>query len=412
VKHASEKLSRPRSKLALLSLMLSALALLVTMWIVVPAAHTFLWLVAVGASEWSLWLGAFGFAGALLGLISLTRKKSRKGIVACAFGLLTVALALYPPLAVYKLAKANEVELSLARYTFGSKIENSNPPQLFTFSTINGQSLQLDFYTPASEVAATSSSSLRPAIIVVHGGSWNGGERGDFPQWNRWLARQGYAVFDIDYRLAPQPNWQTATRDVQCAVRWVKRHAPQLNVDAGRIALLGRSAGGHLALLAAYSHDDPAFVSDCQNSADSNDDTLDHNIVANVRAVVAFYAPTDLRWAYDNPANELVIDGPATLRRFTGGTPQTRSNIYDSASPIAHVNSNAPPTLLIHGGQDQLVRRENMERLARVLDKSNAPHKTLFIPYAQHGFDYNFDGWGAQIVQPVMLRFLRAHLGS
>ena len=136
--------------------MLSALALLVTMWIVVPAAHTFLWLVAVAASEWSLWLGAFGFAGALLGLISLTRKKSRKGIVACAFGLLTVALALYPPLAVYKLAKANEVELSLARYTFGSKIENSNPPQLFTFSTINGQSLQLDFYTPASEVAATS----------------------------------------------------------------------------------------------------------------------------------------------------------------------------------------------------------------------------------------------------------------
>ncbi len=409
MKHASEKLSHPRLKLALLSLLISALALLVAMWIVVPAAHTFLWLVAVGASEWSLWLGAVGFAGALLGLISLTRKKSRKGIAACAFGLLTIALALYPPLAVYQLAKANEVGLSLGRYVFGASTPKTTP-QLFTFSTVNGQSLQLDFYPPASQVAATSVSSLRPAIIVVHGGSWNGGARGDFPQWNRWLAGQGYAVFDVDYRLQPQPNWQTATRDVQCAVRWVKRHAPQLNVDAERIALLGRSAGGHLALLAAYSYDDPAFASDCQNFGDDNDDTLDQNVVANVRAVGAFYAPTDLRWAYDNSANELVIDGPAMLRRFTGGTPQSASNVYDSASPITHVNSNTPPTLLIHGGQDQLVRRENMERLARVLEESSAPHKTLSIPYAQHGFDYNFNGWGAQIVQPVMLRFLRAHL--
>jgi acetyl esterase/lipase len=410
VKHTPETFIPPRSKLAPLSLSISTFALLVAMWIVVPAAHTFLWLVAVGASEWSLWFGALGLVGALLGLIPLKRGRSWQGIVAVVLGLLAVAFACYPPLVAHKVAKANDVHLSLSRYLLGSRIKQSASPQIFTFSTSGGQALQLDFYAPASEVAATMSSPSRPAIIVVHGGSWNGGARGDFPQWNRWLAAQGYAVFDVDYRLAPQPNWQTATSDVCCAVRWVKRHAPQLNIDAQRIALLGRSAGAHLALLAAYAHDDQSFVTTCPNSED--DDALDHKVVADVQAVVAFYTPTDLRWAYDNPANERVIDGPATLRRFTGGTPQTAPSIYDSASPVTYVNSNAPPTLLIHGGRDQLVRRENMERLARVLDEANAPHESLLIPYAQHGFDYNFNGWGAQIVQPVMLRFLRAHLGS
>jgi acetyl esterase/lipase len=256
----------------------------------------------------------------------------------------------------------------------------------------------MDVYLPTNAAANGA------GVIVVHGGSWNGGARNDFPQWNRLLAAHGYTVFDIDYRLAPQPNYLSAAGDVKCAVRWVKNHAAEFKVAPKRIAVLGRSAGAHLVLLAAYSADDARLpATSCMGDGTSEV----------VRAVVSFYAPTDLLWAYDNPANRLVIDGPATLIRFLGGSPRESDEISERfvlASPVAHVSSKTPPTLLIHGGQDQLVRSENMTRLASRLKESNAPHKTLFIPYAQHGFDYNFNGFGAQIAQSEILDFLRENL--
>jgi dipeptidyl aminopeptidase/acylaminoacyl peptidase len=76
------------------------------------------------------------------------------------------------------------------------------------------------------------------------------------------------------------------------------------------------------------------------------------------------------------------------------------------ASPIENVSKNSPPTLLIHGGKDQLVRLENMERLAGKLNELNVVNETLNIPYGQHGFDYNFNGWGSQITKTTILNFL------
>jgi acetyl esterase/lipase len=238
----------------------------------------------------------------------------------------------------------------------------------------------------------------RPAVIVVHGGSWSGGDKTDFPQWDQWLAQQGFAVFDIQYRLGPQPNWQTATADVKCAIGWVKRNAAQYGVDAERIAILGRSAGGHLALLAAYTADEPSLPPSCEASDTS------------VRAVISLYGPADLVWGYNNPANPDVIDGPGTLRRFLGGTPETAAEAFQIASPITHVQPNTPPTLLFHGSRDQLVGQRHAELLSDQLTQANVPHHTVFIPYGQHGFDYNFYGWGSQIMQPVLLDFLQTYV--
>jgi acetyl esterase/lipase len=237
-----------------------------------------------------------------------------------------------------------------------------------------------------------------PAVIVVHGGSWSGGDKSDFPRWNWWLTEQGFVVFDIQYRLAPQPNWQSATGDVKCAIGWVKRNATQYNVDPQRIALLGRSAGGHLALLAAYTPQEPVLGPSCV-APDPG-----------VQAVVSFYGPADLVWGYNNPANPDVIDGPGTLRRFLGGDPLTAADAFAVASPVNHVGSSTPPTLLLHGGRDQLVGQRHTELLTERLQAANAPHQTVYIPYGQHGFDYNFNGWGSQIAQPILLRFLQTYV--
>ena len=103
------------------------------------------------------------------------------------------------------------------------------------------------------------------AVLVVHGGFWSAGQKGEAALQSRRLADLGFTVFDVQYRLTPQPNWQTATGDVKCAIGWVKQHAdtPDWNVDPKKVALLGRSAGGHLALMAAYAPADPELPASC-----------------------------------------------------------------------------------------------------------------------------------------------------
>ncbi len=384
--------------LNVLAIALTSIALLSVIWIIVPAPSYHVWLFSVAVGEWSLWFGALALIGMVLGLIVRAASgKNKLGIASLIIGSIAFITSLYPLFSLLPIASEQGVSFSLKRYFSGfnsSKTQTQNFIT-YTYSQIDGKDLQMDVYSPTNETANNGVS-----VIVVHGGSWNGGMRSDFSQWNCWLAEQGFTVFDIDYRLAPQPNYLTATGDVKCAVRWVKEHAAEFKISPERIALLGRSAGAHLALLAAYSSDDARIPATCACKETSED----------VRAVVSFYAPTDLSWAYDNPANRLVIDGPATLSRFLGGNPHESNEIGERfvlASPVAHVSSDTPPTLLIHGERDQLVRSENMNRLAEKLKEAGVPHKTLFIAYAQHGFDYNFNGFGSQISQVAILGFLR-----
>ncbi|HEY1404031.1 MAG TPA: alpha/beta hydrolase [Pyrinomonadaceae bacterium] len=384
-----------RKTLLIAAFLCGGLATLFAIWIVVPALSFSLFMVAVGASEWSLWFGAAGAAGAGLSLLARATGSGRAAWVALSLGVMACGLSSIPPLSAWRVARENRIELSLRQYLFG--VPDDQAARVVrtteTFATAGGQTLKLDTY-----ISQSTETTLRPAVIVVHGGSWSAGERSDYPLWNDWLARRGYAVFDVDYRLAPQPNWQAATGDVKCAVGWVKANAARFAVDPARVALLGRSAGGHLALLAAYSTNSSALPPGCAAPE------------ASVRAVVSLYAPTDLTWGYEHPANERVLDGPGKIRNFVGGTPADASEAIRLASATTHVTSRSPPTLLFHGGRDQLVADRHMMLLAERLSQQNVPHRALLIPYAQHAFDYNFDGWGSQLIRPLLLNFLREHL--
>ena len=380
-------------------------AFLSVIWIVFPAPSKYIWLYSVAVGEWSLWFAALAFAGIVCAAANYAFYKNGRVLVfALAFGSIAILLALYPLFSSLTVAREKNVELSLNQYFSGltGSVEKSGTIETRDFARVGETVLQMDVYAPPSDVKRNGAS-----VIVVHGGSWSGGVRSDFPQWNRWLAANGFVVFDIAYRLSPQPNYPAAIGDVKCAVKYVKNHAAELNIEPEKIVLLGRSAGAHLALIAAYSADDERLPASCGDAAE--DET--------VRAVVAFYAPTDLLWDYDNPANQLVIDGPKTLADFLGGNPHSSEEIkarYEIASPSARVGQKTPPTLLIHGGKDQLVREENLDILAAKLKAAGISHETLILPYAQHGFDYNFNGWGSQIAQPppVILDFLSKSLSN
>lgn len=390
------KLRNPRG-LNVTVFIINLAALTALIWIVVPAPSYNVWLFSVLASEWSLGFGAVALFGIICALVSRRKNNGKFWIVSFSFGASAFLISLYPFFSAYQAARLQNTSLSWREYFSGFGRQNSEFNFLTrTFANVDGIELKVDIYLPPAEVEKNGT-----GIIVVHGGSWNSGERNDFPQWNRWLAENGYTVFDIDYRLA-QPNWQTATGDVKCAAGWVRQNAAEFGVSPDKIVLMGRSAGGHLALLAAYSTDNPQLSPSCLNENQNK-----------IRAVISFYAPTDLIWDYDNPANQKVIDGQETLRRFLGGSPFDSAEMKDrylTTSPINYVSARTPPTLLIHGGHDQLVLPQNMDFLAAKLKENGIMNREIFISYAQHGFDYNFDGWGAQIAKTEILEFLSENM--
>ena len=152
------------------------------------------------------------------------------------------------------------------------------------YLTVGSSRRRLDVYLPAGHTATPAAKRGRPAVLVIHGGSWLGGSaaawRTDPSDMVVRLAQHGLVVFALDYRLArpDEPSWPAIVGDLREAVRWVRRHGGEFGVDPGRIAVLGISAGAHLAALLGVQSEErgPDGVS------------------SRVQAVVSFYGPSDL----------------------------------------------------------------------------------------------------------------------
>jgi acetyl esterase/lipase len=386
--------------LRLCVLLLAAASAAAASLIVAPAPSTALALGAIVASEKSGWIAVAALLALLMALGQL-RFGQRGAVIPTLAALLAAAAlapALIPIVQATVLARARGVKLDWAQ-ALRAPIDTAGPgrPNLTVpYTTVpDGRTLSLDVYLPPAR-APTPSRPSRP-ILVVHGGFWSAGQRGEAPLASRRLADLGFTVFDVEYRLAPQPNWQTALGDVKCAIGWVKQHAstPDWNVDPSKLALLGRSAGGHLALMAAYAPGDPALPASCPVGDTSVD------------AVIALYAPTDLIWGYEHPSNPRAADSRARTRNFLGGAPDTEGDRYRALSPVERVTPAAPRTLLAHGGRDQFLDHAHMDLLEAKLAAAGVPHETLFIPWAQHAFDFG-GGPSNQLLEPTLLRFLGA----
>jgi acetyl esterase/lipase len=239
-------------------------------------------------------------------------------------------------------------------------------------------SLKLDFYPAIGRSQA-------PCVIVIHGGGWDDGDRGQIAQFNDGLARSGYAVADISYRLAPAAIWPAQREDVDAAVAFVKGHAAAWNVDAGRLVIMGRSAGGQIAEASAYVLQDPS-----------------------VRGVIALYAPADMNFAWKWGRPDDALNSPHLLRQFLGGTPETVPKTYDSASAILLVAAKSPPTLLVHGTIDTLVWNRQSVRLAARLTDAGVPNLLVSLPWATHALEYNPSGPSGQLTDYAVAWFLAA----
>lgn len=237
-----------------------------------------------------------------------------------------------------------------------------------TFPFEHNLSLSLDLYRAVNPPA------LAPCVVVIHGGGWNNGERGQIPTLNYQLARAGYVVADVSYRLAPAAIWPAQREDVLEAIRWLKRRAAGFGIDPHRFVLLGRSAGGQIAEAVAYAAHDPA-----------------------IRGVAALYAPADLRFAYRFGREDDILRSLSLLRQYLGGPPLAAGPAYDSASGYLLAGPSDPPTLLVHGTLDTLVWYRQSTRLAERLAASGVPHYLLSLPWATHAVEYHTQGPSGQL---------------
>ena len=251
------------------------------------------------------------------------------------------------------------------------------PFTTYRYSRPTGPDLTLDFFRAQHWGA-------RPCVVVVHGGSWKSGNSQELPDISWYLARQGYNVASINYRLAPEYKSPAPVEDVHAALTYLKIHAAELNIDTSRFVLLGRSAGGQVVLASAYTLHD-----------------------RDIKGVVSLYGPTDLVWAYHHPDNPAVMHSQKVIEDFLGGTDVEVPQKYYEASPINYVTLQTPPTLLIHGGNDAHVHFEQSEMLDRRLQENNVKHLLLGLPWATHACEYSLDGPSGQLARYTIERFVR-----
>lgn len=257
----------------------------------------------------------------------------------------------------------------------------------------DGTKLELDVWRNGKP----NSGPLRPAILMVHGGAWNHGNRSMLPDWNRWLNELGYEVFDVEYRMPLPERWLDEVGDVKAALGWIAAHAAEYHVDPKRIMVMGGSAGANLAMLAAYSAGEPQLPPSTKVPA------------VTVRAVINFYGPTDMALLYQTCKSPEYVR--PLMKAYIGGTPGEFPERYRLLSPLSHITSKTPPTLTLLGTSDCLVAVEQAGLLDQALGQAGVPHELYWLPANDHGFDINWGGFGIQIARATIQRFLEKYDG-
>ncbi|EKU96217.1 esterase/lipase [Leptolyngbya sp. PCC 7375] len=368
-------------------------------------------------------LAILGGVGAVLGWHSGARVAVVAGILGTAISIVYMMLVTAPqPGFAAAFGKDWETRLSpsqqsrLIQRRWQPGLPHSKAPifkQDISFWTIPGTDRELlcDVWQPADDVERSGL-----AFIYLHGSGWylldkDSGTRAFFKQ----LTAQGHVVMDVAYRLTPEVDIYGMIGDVKRAVAWMKDNASRYGVNPDRIVLGGGSAGGHLALLAAYTPDNPQLTPS---------DLVGRDL--SVRAVISLYGPTDLRAFYEHanqkrliglPKVEIGQPGAATMEKkfsdagrvdiLLGGYLHEVPEMYALASPVTHISQDSPPTLLIQGEPDIVAPVTATRELHDRLVENGVPVVNIIFPLTNHAFDLMFpQSPSAQAALYYLERFL------
>jgi acetyl esterase/lipase len=279
--------------------------------------------------------------------------------------------------------------------------------QTCTYKTVGECEIKADVYWPPGATA-------RPGILFIHGGALIFGSRSSVfdHQLERYL-EHGFAVIAIDYRLAPETKLPEIIEDVSDAYAWVRADGPRLcNLDPDRIAVVGDSAGGYLALMAGLLSPRPKALVSFYGYGELGGDWT--------RLPDPHYLgldpipPRDAR----KTVGQRVISESETLPRVTfyNYCRQSASWLWEVAaldpdldamrlrylSPARNVTRDYPPTMLLHGDRDSDVPFAQSVEMAQALEEAGVPHRLLRLEGYDHYFDVFPDGWPSD-TKPVVL---------
>ena len=251
----------------------------------------------------------------------------------------------------------------------------------------------LDIYLPPEP------GNKRPLIVWIHGGAWMMNDKyadmGYMKNTVKEFIDSGYALASIDYRFSTEARFPAQVQDCNQALEFLYQHAEQYNIDNKRIALIGFSAGGHLASLMALSNNN--VVKEFYPSATK--------IHFNIKCVLDFYGPSDFLMLASNPdtsnSNE---QNPVFV--LLGALPVNRPDLAKLASPVTYVDKNDPPFFIVHGEKDESVPNAQSRLLSSRLTLAGVKNELTIVPDAPH-FGEMFD---TEKIRKDLFRFLATYL--
>src|SRR5580693_5406396 len=247
------------------------------------------------------------------------------------------------------------------------------------YLSVGGWNGKLDLYLPRR------ARDPMPIALLFHGGGWQSGAKDEIALDVLPYLEMGFAVANVDYRLAHVATAPAAVEDSRCALRWVIRHAKQYGLDVDRLILVGSSAGAHLALMAALAPAAAGFDGLCPG-----DEPL------RAAAVINFFGVVDVA----------ALLGPPNPRDFAvgwiGDGPQ-RLELARRLSPITYVTKAAPPIFTAHGDADPVVPFAQAKQLHAALDRVGVPNRLFPLRHGGHG---QFDGAEVLTVNRAVRDFL------
>ncbi len=249
--------------------------------------------------------------------------------------------------------------------------------------------LLLDLYLPQGVEAP-------PLLVWVHGGAWRRGSKDKMPLPG--LVEAGYAVASVEYRLSPAAMFPAQIHDCKAAIRFLRAQAKRYGYDARRIGIAGSSAGGHLVALIGVTNGHAALEGTLGAHLDES---------SSIQAIVDYYGPTNFMTILkQSTPHGLGVRMPA-LELLLGGQPGDRPELAKLASPVAHVDAEDPPLLMLHGDQDpQVPINQSHELHAKYKEHKRDVHFEV-VHGAAHGGKEFFSGANLALVRAFLDKHIR-----
>ena len=256
------------------------------------------------------------------------------------------------------------MRLTLALLLLASVFAHADTQTDIEYARVGETALLLDLHTPSGVKQP-------PLIVYVHGGAWRAGSKSDVPIAG--LLDHGFALASVDYRLSTQARFPAQIHDIKAAIRYLRGKASVLDLNTTRIAIIGSSAGGHLAALTGVTNGHPTLEGRVGGHGEES---------SHVDAIVSFYGASNLRSILGQSTEfGLTVRVPA-LKLLLGDLPENVPDLAALASPVAHLDPADPPLLLIHGDADPQMPAAQSTELAKAYQ---ARVKFLSLPGAKHG---------------------------